>query len=216
MSAASIQRKLNKAYGKVAKKLGFDSDIYRVSQSYDTPINTSNWIYNIKASFSQNNKFDAPVGSNIWLAWIDGTLDNKFDLKVGDIVADTETGRVYYMIDMHPLHPFRALETTTTISISTQVAYSDAGEGWGQTTTETVKNVPAWVGISGSRTIDGGFVPSRSATSQGSPMYDIQLWMPEGSIRTNDIITLKDGSELQVTSAIWDIRGYKLTAMVTE
>lgn len=216
MSAASIQKKLNKAYGKVGRKLGFESDIYRVSQSYDTPINTQNWIYNIKASFSQDNKFSAPVGSNVWLAWIDATLDNTFDLKVGDIVADRETGRVYYMMDMHPLHPFRALETNTTIGLSTTTMYSDTGDGWGQDQTVTLTNIPAWVSTTGSRSIDGGFVPARTAMSQSSDQYTIQLWMPEGSIATNDAITLRDGTQLTVTSSMWDIRGYKITAVVAE
>lgn len=216
MSAASIQKKLNKAYGKVGRKLGFASDIYRPSQSYDTPINTSNWIHNTKASFSQDGKFSAPVGSNVWLAWIDATLDNTFDLKVGDIVVDTETSRVYYMIDMHPLHPYRALETNTTIAIASKTTYSDQGMGWGQGHTQTVSNIPAWVSTTGSRSIDGGFIPARTAMSQSSDQYTIQLWMPEGSISTNDAITLRDGTVLTVTSSMWDIRGYKLTAVVEE
>lgn len=216
MSAASIQRKLNKAYGKVGRKLGFESDVYRVSQSYDNPIDTPNWIYNIKSSFSQDNKFSAPVGSNVWLAWLDATLDNTFDLKVGDIIADRETGRVYYMMDMHPLHPYRALETNTTISLATSTKYNDNGFGWSQSQTVSLNNIPAWVSTTGSRSIDSGFVPARTATVQSSDQYTIQLWMPEGSISNNDQITLRDGTVLTVTSAMWDIRGYKLTAVVNE
>ena len=216
MSAASIQKKLNKAYGKVARKLGFESDIYRVDDTYDNPIDTTNWIYNVKASFSQDSTYSAPVGSNVWLAWIDATLDTTFDLRVGDIIVDRETARVYYMIDMHPLHPYRALETNTTISISTNTKYGDAGFGWSQSQTDAVTDVPAWVSISGARSIDGGFVPARTATVQSSNQYSIQLWMPEGSIKPNDQITLRDGTELTVTAAVWDIRGYKITAMVNE
>ncbi len=212
MSAKSIQRKLNKAYGKVAKKLGFDCDIYRISQNYDTPISDANWLYNTKGSFSQNSSYNAPVGSNTWIAWIDGTLDNKFDLKEGDIVVDRETGLIYYMIDMHPLHPFRALQANNFVTIESNVEYDTHNGEWGQGTTTILKNIPAWVGNSASRAIDNGFVPGRSIIPSSSAVYDIQLWMPEGMIRPNDIITA-NGNRLQAISVVWDIRGYKITAV---
>lgn len=216
MSAASIQKKLHKAYGKVAKKLGFQSDIYRVSQSYLNPINTNNWIYNAKVSFSQDVKFGAPVGSNVFLAWIDATLDTNFNLRVGDIVSDQETGRVYYIIDMYPLHPIRALETNTTITIARSGEYATSQTGqWGVSEYNAVaSNLPAWVSVSGSQAIDGGFVPARTPIVQSNDVYNVQLWMPEGSIKPNDVIVLKDETELVVTTAAWDIRGYKLTASV--
>lgn len=216
MSAASIQKKLHKAYGKVASKMGFQADIYRVSQSYLNPINTNNWIYNIKASFSQDSKFSAPVGSNIFLAWIDGTLDSKFDLAVGDIVSDQETGRVYYIIDMFPLHPIRAMETNTTITIARSGDYATDAQGeWKINEYNAVASaLPAWISVAGAQSIDGGFVPARTPLTQANDIYNIQLWMPEGSVKSNDVIVLKDGTELTVTSALWDIRGYKLTASV--
>lgn len=211
MSAEALQRKLNKAYGKIAKKTGFPSDLYR-AQSYDRPLQTSNWIESIDVAFSQNDKFNAPVGSNTWLAWIDASLGNKFDLEVGDIVK-SNSGSVYYIIDMHPLHPIRALETNSTITIATQGGYGTTDGEWGvDGYNQKGTAIPAWVSITGSTTIDGGFVPARTALTSGNELYTIQLWMPEGSIKVNDVIILKDGTELQVTSAAWDIRGYKLTA----
>lgn len=213
MSATSIQRKLFKAYGKVAKKIGFPADVFRVAQSYNKPLSDVNWIDQTAFSVSQNDKFNAPVGSNLWLAWIDGTLSNQFDLQVGDIIQHPHNGQVFYIIDMHSNHPIRALECNSTISISSLEGYTDNGSGWGASQlTPTGADVPAWVSVTGSQSIDGGFVPGRTALSQGNDVYTIQLWMPEGSIRPNDVITLKDGTELTVGTASWDIRGYKLTA----
>lgn len=213
MSADSIQRKLFKAYGKVAKKVGYPADVYRVSQSYNRPLDDQNWIERTHFSVSQNDKFNAPVGSNTWLAWIDATLSNQFDLQVGDLVHYPHNGQTFYIIDMHAIHPIRALECNTTVSISGIDMYTDVGEGWGLNELDTAGiDVPAWVTVSGSQTIDGGFVPARTALSQGNEIYTIQLWMPEGTIRTNDLITLKDGTKLTINVAMWDIRGYKLTA----
>ena len=213
MSGASIQKKLNKAYGKVARKIGFQADVYRISQDYRNPIDDQNWLESKPFSVSQNDKYSAPVGSNLWLAWIDPNLSVQYQLQVGDIVEIAETQQVYYIIDMHPIHPFRALECNSTISISSLKEYADDGEGWQPSSdVEFVTNMPAWVQQSGSSSIDGGFIPARSALSEDSPVYTIQLWMPEGSIKPNDIVTLKDGMRLTVQQAQWDIRGYKLIA----
>lgn len=215
MSAASIQRKLFKAYGKVAKKLGFPADVYRVSQGYNRPIQDSNWIDTVPFSVSQDNKFSAPVGSNLWLAWIDAQLGNQFDLAVGDILQLPENGQTFYIIDMHALHPIRALECNTTITIKTINEYVDGndGSGWGPSDGNMVAvDVPCWATVSGSQSIDGGFVPARTALTQSNEVFTLQLWMPEGSIKSNDLITMKDGTELMISTAMWDIRGYKLTA----
>lgn len=213
MSGASVQKKLDKAYGKVARKIGFPADVYRVSQDFIEPIHDQNWLESKPFSVSQNNKYDAPVGSNLWLAWIDPNLSVQYQLQVGDIVESVETQQVFYIIDMHPIHPFRALECNSTISISTLQEYTDSGEGWAPSAlTQFVKDMPAWVQQSGSTSLDGGFVPARSALGSDAPIYTIQLWMPEGSIKPNDIVRLKDGSELQVQQAQWDVRGYKLIA----
>lgn len=213
MSAASIQRKLNKAYGKVARMTGYVSDVYRISQRPDYPIHPTNWMHSANASYSQDPRFSAPVGSNKWLTWIDPTLDQKFDLKVGDMLVDSFTEIVYYIIDMHPLHPIRSLECNTFIDVSATNGYGDSGDGWGISTAKQIAtHVPAWVQVSGSTSIDGGFVPARTALGQFSDVYTVELWMPEGTINTNDVITLKSGLQLTVNSAQWDIRGYKITA----
>lgn len=215
MSGASIQKKLNKAYGKVASKVGFPSDVYRVSQEYSNPIDDQNWLESTQFSVSQNDRYNAPVGSNLWLAWINPTLNIQHDLQVGDIIESVELQQVFYIIDMHPLHPFRALECNSTISIATSGGYGDTNGEWGQSKlTPVATNMPAWVKQSGAASIDGGFVPARTALTSGVSSFTIQLWMPEGSIKPNDVVTLKDGTALQVQQAQWDIRGYTLIASV--
>ena len=127
MSAESIQKVLDKAYGVVAKGMGRPFEIYRPAELSD-PLQAANYIFTQKASFSQDTKFNfvAKQGLSIWYAWTDGNLDNLFNLRNGDIFYNALENETYIMVGMEPHLYHQALKAPDRISLSRS---GDAGYG---------------------------------------------------------------------------------------
>ena len=94
----SIQSTLNKAYGIVGKQLGTEFNVYRPCWLSE-PISDENWIAKKKVAFSVDPTFNSPhkFGVSLWLCWIDGNLDKKFDIEQGDVLYNPDTEETYFV-----------------------------------------------------------------------------------------------------------------------
>lgn len=205
MSAESIQKNLEKAYGKVAKALGRDFEIYRPA-TIDEPLQSANWIYTQKASFSLDEKYKKPTtsGLSLWYAWTDGRLDNLFNLQAGDILFNSLSNETYIMVGVEP-HLYRqAIKANDRVTVSRAGAsgYGDTdGTGFrpGNTAVDEVvaNNVPCQILQPSSYGLNG-YVPVASNAEDAIPNYEIHLNDTFNEIVTRDILTDQHGNMSEV------------------
>lgn len=213
MSAYSIQKKIWKAGGKVAKKLAMHEYLIYRSSTLGDPICEANWIDTKKAAFAQDDKFSKPHegGVSTWNCYIDGRLTGSFDLQQGDFLYDPEEEVTYFISAQQDIMQTRAIKTTSTISVA-RTGYADSVDGYGQTDIDVGINIPCWIGRAGG---GGGlgYVPAASYAADTLPTYEIYCFDPANEIQRRDIITDEHGNRSQVISADRDDMGTVITAV---
>lgn len=196
----SIQKKLWKAYGKVAKKLGEDNQylVYRSSTLSD-PIVEGNWVATTPVSFSQDNAYNKAHdgGLSLWLCWIDGRLTDNFDLQQGDFVCDPDTESVYFIASAQRNLPIRAIKATSTISVN-RGGYTDGPNGYAPGDIQIAQNIPCWVEDPGAGGGGLGYVPAGNYNADSVPTHKIYCWDPAGELQRRDAIVDQNGNRMQI------------------
>ncbi len=195
MGAESIQNKLNQAYRIVAKQLGTPFEVYRPF-ALGNPIDSDNYIDEQLVAFSKDNKYATPPsgGLSLWRTWIDGRLNNLFDLENGDILFNPSTLDTYIMVglDLHQTHQAIKAEHRVSFQRVTEAGYGDAdGTGFApgnvSTTTVYATDVPCQViqqGAFGTQS----YIPASTSTEDTIARYEIYLWDNSDTIEERDII----------------------------
>ena len=217
MSAESIQSKLDKAYGTVAKTLGRDFAIYR-PDGIDNPIRSANYIYEQKASFSIDEKFKtvAKSGLSIWYAWTDARLGTLFNLKNGDILFNSLEDETYIIVGMEPHLAHQAIKANDRISISRagDSGYGD-NDGTGFAPGNIVAgevvatNVPCQILQPSSYGL-GGYVPVASNAEDSISNYEVYLNDTFNEIAIRDKLTDQFGNISEVQEKYETDTGTKL------
>lgn len=210
--ADSIQRKLWKSYGKVAKTLGSDFEVYR-SSTFVNPITDQHYIDTKSASFSQDYEYkkQRDEGVSIWNCWIDGRLEGLFDIQQGDHLFNQETGDTYYIASALPHLDIIAIKTNNTISIN-RSGYADGVDGFGVTDIPVGVDIPVLIyQPKGAQT--SGYDPARSEMFSTLPAYDMYLFDPLKEIKVGDAITDHGGQRTQVTAVYITDNGTHLSTI---
>ena len=217
IKAESIQNKLNKSYGIVAKVLGESYEVYRPA-SIDSPLDTANYIDTQKAGFSLDETYKAvsKSGASIWLAWIDGRLDNLFNLQNGDMLHDNDTNDTYIMVGITINLSHQALKANNRITVERagSTGYGDNdGTGFapGNAATTTVigTEIPCQI-LQPSSYGNAGYVPVSSNAEDTIPNFEIYLWDSKKEISVRDKITDSLGNTSEVSSILQTDIGTKL------
>lgn len=210
--ADSIQRKLWKAYGKVAKTLGTEYEVYRAATLVN-PLIDQYYIDTKPATFSQDYEYrkQRDEGVSIWNCWIDGRLEGLFDIQQGDHLLSHLTGDTYYIASAVPHLDIIAIKTNNVISIN-RSGYAEGDDGFG------VVDVPIGVDIptlvyqpKGAQT--SSYDPARSEMFSTLPAYDMYLFDPLNEIEVGDAITDKKGQRTQVTAVYVTDNGTHLSTI---
>lgn len=202
MSATSMQRTIYKAYKTVAGVIGFKHTIYRPYDYMLHNTDLANYVGNVKATFSLDEKYKRPMKFTvpIWEVYADGN-----QLQVGDILQDPVSDRTFFMVSMQSMLPMQAIEATDEISV-TRVAYTKVDGLSVKGETIIGKGIVANKQPSGSQQFDNNNPAPQSANGQ----WDFYCYVPRGMIEIDDIITDKDGKRIRVKYAEWYPLGYKL------
>ena len=208
----SIQRKLDKAYKKIGKKLGYEYSVYRPNDmpdvSYKTdPLDPAYWIDQKYSSFTKDDSYASAqsYGLPIWTTYIDGN-----DIKVGDIIYDVERDKTYTVISRDPIKPILSIETNSRLTIY-DTTWDTTG-GYNATDEVVATNLPA-NRIPGSGTGDSSFIPASTDTTIGLEVFTYRFWMPQNTVRSGMVVVDEDDNRSNIIQAVYEIdRGYVIRA----
>lgn len=195
----SIQKKLWKGYGKVARILGDTQyDIYR-SDVLTDPLSSEKWIDRKVAAFSKDRKYGSTPtnGLSKWLCWVDGRLSGNFDLQQGDFLYDPLNGGTYFIAGFQDHHDIVAIRCNATISVNRH-SYSNSGSGFAPGDTEVAASIPCYIEEMSSGGGAFGYIPAASSATDAVAAYKVYLWDPVGEIELRDAIVDSDGRRFQV------------------
>ena len=197
--ADGIQKKLWKAYGKVGKTLGYDFELYRPDK-FDDPINDRYYIDTKKVAFSQDTEYRKvrEEGLSIWHCWLDGRLQDLFDIQFGDYLLNPQTNEIYFIASAEKHLFIKAMKTNDFITIS-RVQYADSAYGFSSSDSDIVTNLPALMYQPRSER-DSGYVPADTSLFSSQPSYDYYVADPFNSIRIGDAVTDQNGNRSQVSA----------------
>lgn len=211
----SIQNKLNKAWSKIGKTLGYKFEIYRSPTTVDVdnlgvynPLHLDNWVARSYSSFTLSDGYETPqtYGLPTWKIY------TQFDnIQVGDILVNETINKTFVIISKDPLFPPYAVEANNRITIK-QPQYPTSGE-YTPTQVTIASSVPANVQISGGGAGDSTFVPAASDISVGIIGQTYYFWMPKNTVKNQYTITDDLGNEAVTISTFFYERGYVVRAI---
>ena len=192
-----LQLKIYKGYEKVARRVGTDYEVYRVTD----PMNPlGNLVTTLKATFNaQDWGFARPnlPGKPFWYGVLDGTLTLPGDILVGATAT-------YYIAAMQPLLPILCIEASASLSLNRQSFTST------NAATEALTGaIPASVVM---MSVGGGRHDFEVSTTMGQGNYKIHLPNIGVAIQTNDVLSDAQGFEYIVKAVEYSDYGYRLMA----
>jgi hypothetical protein len=206
---ASIQSKINRAYGKCALKIGVETSIYRAPNGIN-PISINNFIgttflsQNVAWSYMKSNKFN----NLFWQLVIDRTQLKPYDYLVNEQFT-------FYVSDMEPIAPTSGIECNRIISLTRPnqdyVAGSNSYGGYDPNTEiQIMENCP--VGI-----LTGGRMeknPFGLPLDTRSPSYIVYIPnLPGVAPRIGDFINDDRAVKLALSSVELTSLGYRCFAV---
>lgn len=201
--ADSINKKIRKAYGKVGNTLGYPFEIYR-PWNLENQISTQSFIDVKNAAFAIDNKFMRSIAADklpVYTAYVDGLLEELFDLQQGDILYREETGETYITTQVETHKAIQAFACNNRLTVYT-TAYSDPGTGFAGGDSQVATSLPCYIDIRGPSGGDLGYIPG---ASYGSDAYDratIYCWDPEGTLSRSHMFDDRQGRRWNVISAV--------------
>ena len=204
MSGKSTNKKLQNAFQRVGNALGFEFKVYR-SLDYLTPIQEKNYIGIRKVGAAPDTSFQQPVGPSYKQV---NLYVNTETLKTGDIFVNQDLGKTYVLVNKDPIVAPQAIEATDTVTIS-RPGYSTAGE-FKSGLQEIAKDIPAAIYEVGSAAVSSTI--SEVKGQGGQNRYSLWIWLPQNSIKINDVIVDSLGNKSYITSIEYSPVGFKLTS----
>lgn len=210
MSGKSIDKKLNNAYKKVGKILGFPFRLYR-SVDYLNPVQDKNFLKSVTLAFSIDESFKKNQDFNFHLynLYCDGA-----SIEPGDIFENTELNKRFTLVQNDPITVSIAIDSHSSISIS-RPTYNNTG-GFGPKTEVIATSIPATILEIGSAATSGNAPSGTTPLKSGVQQWDIWTYLPADLIKINDVITDNAGNKSTVISCQYGELGYKIKAVSTK
>ena len=206
MDRVSAQPKLDRGYGKIARKLGRPYAQYRASTAFN-PISDQNKVGDLNCLFDPKSEFSvqrvALYGKPIWFAAVDRTTVEVGDYFVGG-------NGTWFIASMQDIAPTMAVKCNAVASIyrpgsGQHDPYYPAPEGT-QTDTLTGWPVSFLEGTKGERSVLNGPLDTRV------PWFDVLMPVfNTGDVRTHDRLRLDDGTEWVISSPELTELGWRMT-----
>lgn len=210
MSGHALNAKLQKIYGKVANKIGYNFSVYR-SLDYINPIQPKNYFDSVDLAYSLDTNFTKQQGYsfNLYNLFVDTT---KF--QPGDIFVSNDLEKRFTLVANDPIATPQGIQSINKISIY-RPTYNSTG-GFSAKRTEIYTYIPAQIMSTSSMQSQGN---ATGLTSIKAPIqeWDIWVWLPIGSIKPRDIIVDDLGNDMAIVSIEpYGTLGYKLHTQSTK
>lgn len=209
MSGTKINNILNRAYDKVGNILGYTFKVYR-SVDYITPIQTKNYLKDIRCAFSIDEQFSKMQDYTFNKFHL---FTNSNVLQKGDIIVNDELNKTFVLVGKDPIAYPTGIEATSTISINRAI-YNATG-GFSPKQEEIATNIPASI-FEQSSGQEKGALLQPSPMKTGIRQWSIWLYLPHNDIRINDIIEDARGNKSIITSVEYSEFGYKIKTLSTK
>lgn len=209
MSGKALNKKLNKAFGKIANAVGFDFKVYR-SVDMLTPVQTKNFIGTTKLAYSIDDSFKQSTGYgfNLFNLFMDGT-----DFQPGDIFVCDEISRRFTLVCNDQMVKPQGVESSGSITVK-RPGFSTVG-AFQATMTEVARDIPATILGAGAGQDPVSNV-SQSPNQSGVTQWNIWTYLPVNAIKINDVIVDQYGNTSKVLSVEYSGLGYKLKTESTK
>lgn len=182
MAGASIDKKINKAYKLVGKKLGWPFKVFR-PDTWVTPLQDRNYIFSRNLAFSQDTGFSK--NPNDTLAYFQLYSDYS-DLQAGDIIYSLELGKTFTIFEKTELRGPIGVQTDDRIDVLRPIYTPNADK---KTAFEAVAtNVPVALEGIGAVQDAGALSGTSSKMSAGQTRIELWSWLPVGLVLLNDVI----------------------------
>lgn len=200
MSGASVAAKINKAMGKVSKKIGFTCRQYR-PDVYADPIDNRNEIATMQVAWSVDESFvKNPVDELAhYLVYVSGDV-----VQLGDIFVCDEPSTTLIITDLDPMRVPAGIRADDRMNV-----YRSSFVG-GDKKTELVMEahqVPCAIKIGKASAVGTPNTTMRS----GMTSLDIWTWMPVQDVQIGDVVETLN-TRFLVTSVNSSVKGTKITA----
>ena len=166
MDFAKLSSKVYSGYAKAAKRIGFDSEVYRTA-SLTSPIDVANKIHTAfkvsvapDFSFERYNKHQKPD----WILMCDGNL-----VEIGDWIDGGSNG-LFYVADKQPMLPMVAMQCNRTVSI-VRSGYSDVSGSMQPEDLPIASSLPVFMISRKDKSTSVPGFPAASTTEIAKPEY---------------------------------------------
>lgn len=203
MSGTSVNGKMQKAFQRIGRKLGFVFKVYR-SVDFLTPIQSKNYIGDQYVSFSLDTSFKTPVGSSY--KQFNLFLDTN-NLNLGDIFVCEAQNKRFVLVNKDPIVTPQAIEVPHTITIS-RPGYSTTGS-FSAGLIDIAKDIPASIFEVGSAGQSAPVAEVKNSSAQHQ--YSIWVYLPQNNLKIDDVIEDQLGNKSRIISIEYSSVGYKLT-----
>lgn len=206
MSGRAIDKKLNKAYAKIGKKIGYDFKLYR-SVDYLDPIQEKNFvkIVNLAASVDENFKKQTDFNFHLFQLFCDSS-----DIQLGDIFVSEELGKRYTFVQKEAITVPIGIESNQHITIS-RPGYQTINGTMRPGLVEYAQKIPCKI-IESTSAPSSGNMSEKIPGKTGIPQYEIWFYLDK-EVRVNDQVIDSYGNKSNLQSVQRTPLGWKASAL---
>jgi sRNA-binding carbon storage regulator CsrA len=184
MSGASIEKKIQRGYGKAGIKLGFKFGVYR-PDNYVVPLADRNFILQTMIGYAEDDSY--AKNPELALSY-QKVYVNYAMVEVGDILYSEDVNVTLVVIEKNMLKGAIAVKAPDRVNLLRPV-YSTASDK--KTTFEQVAtNLPVAFSVTGGITDAGGLSGVGSKMGSGQSQVTVWFYMPKGEVKYNDVIEI--------------------------
>lgn len=208
MAGKSIDKKLNKAFATVGKKLGYKFALYR-SVDYLNPIDPKNFVKNVMLAASINENFDKYERYSFELF---NLYCDDITVSPGDIFVSEELGKTYTMVQNEAITVPVGIASSSWVTIS-RPSYNTTG-GFSPKVEQIAEQIPAKI-IEGKSHSSAGNMTEKTPYKSGINAWDIWFYLDK-DVKINDVIVDSLGNRSTIQSIQKSDLGWKATCVSTK
>lgn len=206
MSGRAIDKKLNKAYAKLGKRLGYDFKLYR-SVDYLDPIQEKNFVGTVSLAATIDENFKKQTDFNFHLFQL--FCDSK-DIQIGDIFVSDELGKRYTFVQKESITVPIGIESNQHITIS-RPAHVTINGTLRPSLVEYAQNIPCKI-LESTSAPSAGNMTEKTPGKSGIPQYEFWFYLDK-EVKVNDQIVDSYGNKSNIQSVQRTPLGWKASSL---
>lgn len=208
MAGKSIDKKLNKAFAVVGKKLGYKFKLYR-SVDYLNPIHDRNFVKTVTLAASVDPNFEKSEEYSFQLY---NLYCDDVSVVPGDIFVSEELGKTYTLVQNEVITVPVGIDSSEWVTIS-RPSYSTTG-GFSPKTEQIAEQIPAKILETKSHASSGNMT-EKTPYKSGINLWDVWFYLDK-DVKINDILLDSSGNRSTIQSIQKSDLGWKATCLSTK